>query len=198
MLAAALPMAFFMAGAGMLWLYSFRIASGSFFERLLTHQNDWHGSHLLLFAGAILLVPAAIAMRAVVNAGRGIWLADTGLILVMICSFFLAGQYAIDFVMPLLANAGGNAVNVHAALFDSKLINILFYNLPDLCFIGLLLLTVALARAEILGRAQIITIFILWGAVLTGNILDYPLIGRGALFLLGFAMLPVSARLLKV
>ncbi len=189
-----MPLAFFTAGTGMLWLYKFRTAPGSFYDRLINFEADWIGAHCFLFTSAILLIPAALALRSLVSTGRGSALAGTGLVLVMICSFFLAGQYAIDFVMPLIAKAGGAAHQVHQGLFETPLINILFYNLTDLCFVGLILLTAGVARAGIPGKVELSILGLLWALTLAANIFDYPLVGRSALFMLGFAMLPLAKR----
>ena len=120
----------------MLWLYKFKTAPGDFFERLLSHQSDWIGAHLILFGSAILLIPASLALYSLTRGRKGELLAEFGLVLVVGGSFFLAGQYAIDFLMPLLATTGGEALQVHPKLFSTTLINILFYNVPDLLLPG--------------------------------------------------------------
>ena len=196
--AACLPGSFILAGAGILWLYTFRVTEGGFYERLVALESTWINSHILLLAGTILMIPAALGIWRVVGRSKGAWLADIGLVIVMIFSFFLAGQYAIDFVMPLIAKAGGEALSVHNALFDTPITNILFYNLPETVFLGFIALTAALVWSGNIPRNLSIVLVVLWIAVFAGNILDQVLVARIASLLIGFAFIPVAQKLQKL
>ncbi len=196
--AASLPGAFILAGIGMLWLYTTLDPEMQFYQRLITHADAWNGSHLVLLASSILLVPAAMAIWSSVRGAKGPEiLAGIGLLPAVIAPFFLAGQYAIDFVMPLVAKTGEAAYPVHTGLFETPLINTLFYGLPDLGFIGFMMLTIAVAWCGAVSRINAIILGLVWVAVIFGNALELPLLARPALIVMGMAYIPLAKKLLS-
>ena len=60
----------------------------------------------------------------------------------VICAVLLSGQYVIDFINPIIAEVGGNALLVHKLILNDNPINILFYKLPNFVFNALMLLTI--------------------------------------------------------
>ncbi len=196
--AISLPGAFVLAGVGMLWLYTTLNPEMRFYERLLAYEAAWNGSHIVLLASAVLLVPAALAIWSLISGSRGAQvLAGIGLLPAVVAPFFLAGQYAIDFVMPLVAKTGEAAYPVHAGLFETPLINTLFYGLPDLGFIGFMLLTAGLVWCGSVTRINAVALGICWLAIIIGNVVDIPLLARPALIALGFAYIPAAKKLLS-
>ena len=189
-----LPGTFLFSGAGLLWLYKFRSEEGTFYERLVNYTADWIGAHILLFISVLLLIPASLLLWSLVRGKKGATLADIALILVMIAAFFLGGQYSIDFLMPSIAEIGGDAHAVHRGLFSNPLTNIMFYELAELNAIGLLLLTIALAWSGILSRPHMIILLALWLLVIAGNILDFALAARLSLLALGLAYIPIAGK----
>ena len=111
-----IPVSLLVSGIGMLWLTKFSSAEGGFYDRLLSHTTDWVGSHLVLLVSTCMLIPAAISISSAVEHKKGSMLASVGTSLVCVTSLLLAGQYAIDLVMPLIARAGGSALDVHREL----------------------------------------------------------------------------------
>ena len=195
--AATVPGTFLLAGAGMLWLDTTRDQSVGFYDRLLAHQTAWVGSHSLLFTSTVLMVPAAIALWRVVAGRRGTVVGGIGLLVTVAAAFLLAGQYAIDFVMPLVAKAGEAAHPVHRGLFETPYIEIPFYNLAEIGPIGLLLLTIALSMSGAISRARTAVLAIVWIALIAGNIADQQLVARISLVALGLALLPVTRMILS-
>ncbi|MDJ0657204.1 MAG: hypothetical protein QNJ40_23795 [Xanthomonadales bacterium] len=193
----SLPLSFVTAGAGMLWLSTTLDPGVDFYQRLINHRDAWVGSHIVLMISAILLIPAAIALWTAVEGRRGTTLAGIGMLLAIPATVFLAGQYAIDFVMPLVAAAGEPAYPVHKALFSTAHIKTMFYGVPDLGPLGLLLMSVALALSGSQRPATLVALAVLWIGVIGGNILQQPLVARSCLLLLGFAYIPVARHLMK-
>ncbi len=194
--AACLPLAFLTGGGGMLWLYRVRSAEGGFYTRLNEHASDWVGSHVVLLASAILIIPASIALARAVGPGRGSLLATIGLVVAIPGAVLLAGQYAIDFVMPIIAEVGGEAHTVHQRFFTTEPLNTFFYVLPDLASLALLVLTIGLLRSRKLGKGEAALLLAVWGLVIIGAAV-HPLLQRGALAALGLAYLPTTRRLLQ-
>ena len=193
--ALCLPLTFFAAGGGMLWLYRVRSAEGGFYERMNSHSSDWVGSHLVLLASAILIGPAAVALWRAVGEGRGSTLAGIGLLVAVPGAFLLAGQYAIDFVMPIIADVGGEAHEVHRRFFTTEPLNTLFYGMSALSSLALLLMSIGVVRSGKAGRGEAIFMMAAWAAVILGNLV-HPLMQRVALTLLGCAYLPTARRLM--
>jgi len=193
--AVCLPLSFMTAGAGMLWLYRVRSAEGDFYARMNARSFDWVGSHIVLLASAILIIPAAVALWQAVGEERGSTLAGIGLIAAIPGAVFLAGQYAIDFVMPIIAEVGGDAHVVHQRLFTTEPLNTFFYGLPMLGSVALLVMTIGLVRSGKPSRGEAILMLALWASVIVGNLV-HPLMQRSALAALGFAYLPTTRRLL--
>ena len=134
-----LPAGFVFAGSGLLWLYYIRQQDGGFYERLVTYATDWNSAHILLLLSAAMIFPAALAIRQLVANKPGRALAEIAAVMALFGSFFLGGQYVIDFIMPLIARAGGEAITVHNEFFTDPWVNTMFYNLQDLASIALLL-----------------------------------------------------------
>ena len=137
----------------------------------------------------MFLLPAAISIRLALE-HKTIGLIATILVsIVALTSPLLAGQYAIDFVMPLLVDVGGEALKVHRLLFATPLINTLFYNLSNLVFLALFLLTCTLFWSHKVPLKVSITLLINWLFILTGNLID-PLFQRISILLLAFSFMP--------
>lgn len=192
-----LPLDFILVGGGMLWLYEFRLAEGGFYERLITNEGDWVGAHILLFMSAILIFPAVLCILRLVKDKKGRGLAEIAAIIALFGSFFLGGQYAIDFIMPLIAKAGGEALTVHRGLFETPLIDTMFYQLPDLASVSLLLATIALAWSKTINLKHAGILLVLWVAIIAGGVMDIPLLGRPGFIVLGLAFIPVSMKLYR-
>lgn len=190
-----LPAAFIFAGSGLLWLYYFRLQDGGFYERLVTYATDWNSAHILLSLSAIMIFPAALAVRQLVGSKPGRVLAEIAAVMALFGGFFLGGQYVIDFIMPLIARAGGEAFTVHNEFFTDPWVNTMFYNLQDLGSISLLLGTIALFWSKTIDVKYFGILLVLWVAIIVGGIMDIPLLGRPAFIVLGLALIPVSRKL---
>ncbi len=185
----SIPLTFIFAGIGMIWLFKVDNAPGHFFEKLMSNRNDWLGAHVILLLSTVFLFPAAISIRLALE-HKIIGTIATGLvILIALTNVLLAGQYAIDFIMPLLVDVGGDALQVHDLLFNTPLIDSLFYKLPNLVFLALFLLTCTLFWNKKIPLKVIIILLINWSLVLIGNLI-HPLFQRVAIVLLAFSFVP--------
>lgn len=190
-----LPAGFVFAGSGLLWLYYIRQQDGGFYERLVTYATDWNSAHILLLLSAAMIFPAALAIRQLVANKPGRALAEIAAVMALFGSFFLGGQYVIDFIMPLIARAGGEAITVHNEFFTDPWVNTMFYNLQDLASIALLLGTIALVWSKTIDLKYFGILLALWGAIIAGGIMDVALLSRPAFIGLGLAFIPLSRKL---
>lgn len=185
----SIPLTFVLAGVGMIWLLRVENASRLFFDKLISNRSDWLGAHVILLLSTVFLLPAAISIRLTLQ-HRIVGKIATGLVVVIaLTSVLLAGQYAIDFVMPLLADAGGEAIQVHGMLYNTPLIDTLFYKLPNMVFLALFLLTCTLFWKKNMPNRITIVLLINWLLVLIGNLID-PLFQRIAIVFLAFSFVP--------
>ena len=185
----SIPLTFVLAGVGMIWLLNVENAPGDFYQRLVSNRNDWIGSHVILLMSTVFLLPAALSIRLTLK-HRIVGAIATGLvILIGLTSVLLSGQYAIDFVMPLLVDVGGDALKVHGLLFKTTLIDSLFYKLPNLVFLALFLLTCTLFWNKRIPLKITVILLVNWLLVLTGNLI-HPLFQRIAILLLAFSFVP--------
>jgi len=145
-----------------------------------------------------MLIPAAISVRSAVEHKKGSMLASVGTSLVCVTSLLLAGQYAIDLVMPLIARAGGSAIDVHKELSSYPVTNLLFYELPQLVFIGLLLTHLALFRAKIISLSHCVLLVMLWAAIIFGNVFGQTLLARGAILVLGVSLIRPAQEIWRI
>ena len=186
----SIPATYLVAGMGMLLLLTVKNAEGTFFERIQSHESEWIIAHIVLLFSTVFIIPGAIALRGMIHHRWASILGDACAVVLVPSTLLLAGQYAIDFVMPLIAEVGGDAYEVHGLLFDTALINTLFYGLPNLVFLALFLLTIALIWCNAVPKSIAIILLVNWTAVILGNLVD-PLFQRLALLLLAFSFLPV-------
>jgi len=86
----------------------------------------------------------------------------TGLVVIIaLTNVLLVGQYAIDFVMPLLAETGREAIQVHSLLNNTLLLDTLFYKLPNLVFLSLFLLICTLFWNKKISRKIILLLLLI-------------------------------------
>lgn len=74
---------------------------------------------------------------------------------------------------------------MHSMLFDTMLINTLFYGMPNLVFIALFLISIALIWNGTVSKTYAMVLLANWSAIILGNLID-PLFQRIALLLLAF------------
>lgn len=185
----SIPLTFSLAGIGMLWLLQVEQAPGSFFEQLGQHRTNWLGAHLLLLLSTVFLVPAALSIRLALRSKLVGALGTALIIIIALTTILLAGQYAIDFVMPLLIEVGGDALQVHGLLFKTPVIDRLFYKLPNLVFLALFLLSCTLLGLKNIPWSVRTILLVNWLLVLLGNLI-HPVFQRVAIVLLAFSFLP--------
>jgi hypothetical protein len=185
----SIPLTFLLAGSGMLWLLNVENTPGSFFEQLVVSKKDWLGAHIVLLLSTVFLLPAAISIRRAIT-HKIVGMVANFLVLVIVATgVLLAGQYAIDFVMPLLAEIGGEAHRVHGLLYATKVTNVLFYKLPSLVFLALFLLSCLLFWSKSTPRKIVVVLLINWLIVLLGNLVN-PMFQRIAIIALAFSFVP--------
>lgn len=185
-----IPLTFLFAGTGMIWLLSVDNAPGTFFDKLASHRGDWLGAHVILLLSTVFLLPGAISIHSTIQGKMARTIATVLLIIIAGTNILLAGQYAIDFVMPLLGDVGGDALKVHGLLYETTLVDTLFYKLPNLVFLSLFLLSCTLFWNQEIPRKYAFILLINWILVLIGNLV-HPLFQRVAIVLLSFSFLPI-------
>lgn len=186
----SIPLTFLLAGTGMIWLLSVDNAPGAFFDQLASHRGDWLGAHVILLLSTVFLLPAAISIHSTIHNRMARTIATVLLIVIAGTNILLAGQYAIDFVMPLLGDVGGDALQVHGLLYETPLVDTLFYKLPNLVFLCLFLLSCTLFWNKEIPRKYVFILLINWILVLIGNLV-HPLFQRITIVLLSFSFLPI-------
>lgn len=191
--ALALPSCFVLAGAGMLMQLPIERADVPFFTRLAIDPRWWIGSHIVLLASQMLMLPAAIALRREASTGRAGAVSTAALLVIAMGATLLGGQYAIDLVMPHLAAVGGPALEVHARLLGDPLIDGLFYGLPNLVFLAFMIAMMAAAAGGRWGRWRTLALVAVWLVVLLGNLLD-PVVQRSGIILLAPVVWPVAVK----
>ncbi len=185
----SIPLNFLLAGIGMLLLLKVDGASGDFFSRIANHESNWVNAHILLLVSTMLLLPASIGIRLELK-HKVIGVIANGLIIIVaVTSILLAGQYVIDLIIPLLVAIGGEALKLHELLFSTPLLDILFYQLPNLAFLAMFLLTCTLFGNEKVPKKIAGLLLLVWLFVLLGNLIA-PLFQRIAILLLGFTFIP--------
>lgn len=186
---AAIPNTFLFAGIGMLLLLRVESADGTSYQQIQSNETDWLVAHIMLLVSAMFILPAALSLRsAIYHEGAGI-LGTLMVFVIAPSAMLLAGQYAIDFVVPLMVQVGGDALKVHGLLSAAPLINLLFYALPNLVFLALMLLSVALVWSRVLTRLPAVLLIVNWLAVLLGNLV-HPAFQRVAILLLTVSYMP--------
>jgi hypothetical protein len=180
----SIPLCFFCAGAGMLMLLKVVNAEGNFYTRIQSESSAWIIAHVILLMGSILLLPASIGIRSLITNRKPGYLANIMVPIVAISGALLSGQYAIDFLMPEIARLGGDAHEIHRFLSTDGLVSMLFYNLPELSSLGLLIMSIALVWDERIGKTLSYVLIINWLVVILGNLVAIE-IQRIALFVLG-------------
>lgn len=168
----------------MLMLLKVVNADGNFYTRIQAESSAWIIAHLILLLGSILLLPASIGIRSMIENKKPSFLADSMVPIIAICGALLSGQYAIDFLMPEIARLGGEAHAIHSFLSSDGLVSMLFYNLPELSSLGLLIMSIALVWDGRIGKTLSYILIINWLVVILGNLVAIE-IQRIALFVLG-------------
>lgn len=185
----SIPLNFLLAGIGMLLLLKVDSASGDFFSRIAHHESNWVNAHIILLISTMLLLPAAIGIRLELKHNVIGAMANALIIFVAVTSILLAGQYAIDLIIPLLVDVGGEALKIHTLLFRTPLLDLLFYKLPNLAFLAMFFLTCTLFWNEKVPKKFAVLLLLVWLFVLLGNLIA-PLFQRIAILFLGFSFIP--------
>ena len=190
----AIPLTFLFAGIGMLLLLKVENADGTFYQQIQSNEIDWFIAHIILLVSTLLILPAALSLRSTINNEKAQILGTIMVLVIAPSSMLLAGQYAIDFVVPLMVQTGGDALKVHQLLSTTPLINLLFYGIPNLVFLALMLLTISLIWSRVLTRLPATLLIINWLVVLIGNLV-HPAFQRVAILFLAISYMPLVLKM---
>jgi hypothetical protein len=129
-------------------------------EVLLSLPDAWTVGHAVFLAGALAMLPTALALHDLLDGVGPRWLRAAGLALTALGALALAGQFLIDFLVARLA-ADQDAVR--SALFDqlegAPLVSLTFYTVgPALLFTGLAASGAAMLTRPVLARPGAILI----------------------------------------
>ena len=186
----SIPLCFFLAGAGMLLLLKVVNADGDFYTRIQNQSDAWNIAHMILLGSSMLLLPAAIGIHSLIAGKKQALISSILIPIIGISSILLGGQYAIDFLMPEVARIGGEAKGVHQFLSRNGLVQLLFYQLPNLSSLGLFILSMLLVWDGRLPKYLIWILIINWLVVILGNLFSTE-IQRTALLILGVTYIPI-------
>lgn len=132
---------------GRLMIYPVARAHGTFFERVAAEATAWDWGHRVMLLGMISVIPASLALRHAFRE-RSPLLTDIAAGLGIVGAALGVGQYALDYAMLAAARlpTAEAARQFDAALREQAFVQWVFYRLPDLAQVGLLLFTIALWR----------------------------------------------------
>lgn len=184
-----IPFVFIFAGIGMLWMLPFENPDNGFFDALRTNKSAWIGSHSILLLSTMIMVPSALAIRTVITGKFTKIIAMIMVVVIAITSILLAGQYAIDFVMPFLANGGEAGADIFLAFRNDPMMDTLFYGIPNLVFLALMVLSIVWAVDSEVTPIWKAILIINWACVLLGNLI-HPAFQRISILALGATLLP--------
>jgi len=175
---------------GRLMIYPVATATGTFLERVAARAEAWDWGHRVMLVGMLAVLPAALALWRIVR-DRSPRLAELGAALTMLGAALGVGQYALDFAMLAAAHMEPAAAGEQflTALRADTFVQFVFYRLPDVSQLGLILFTVALWRQGRDWRLQAALVTIAAFAFLIGPLVLGSLGVRIALGLMfcGFA-----------
>ncbi len=167
--AASLLLAFGGLFFGRLLMYPVAVAPGGFLNRLALESAAWDVGHRWMLLGPVFLIPATLGMRRALRP-RAPWLVDVGTTLVIAGAALTVGQFALDFAMLAAAHvepreAGQEFVD---QLRGQPFVQWVFYRLPDVSQIGLILFTVALWMQGRSWRVQAVLVTLAAAVQLSG------------------------------
>ncbi len=177
---------------GRLMIYPVSKAPGAFLERVAAKSEAWDSGHRLMLLGMIALIPAAIALRRTVRKASPL-LCDVAATLAILGATLGVGQYALDFAMlhaSQMESTDAREQFLHAWETGS-FVQWVFYELPDLGQLGLILFAVALWKLGAGWRLQAVLVTLAAATSVFGPLLVGPMGVRIALGLgfLGFSTL---------
>lgn len=153
---------------GRVLMYPVAFAPGEFLDRLAAEPTAWDISHRVMTVAAVLVIPAAFALRRALVERAG-WLAEIATTLVVLAGALGVGQFALDYAMLAAAQlesraAGQEFVN---RLREHPFVDLAFYELANPAWIGVGIFALALARqgrrwwpaATVVLAAFVFTIF---------------------------------------
>lgn len=130
---------------GQWWLYSIKLRTEGLFERVTQNTLEWTGSHLVLLAGALLIIPATRALKSYLK-DKNRFLIYAATVLTVVGAVALIGQFIIDFyLISLFSDQSSTAA--YAALDQiqsNSLIRFFCYDLITAWLVGQLLFLIAL------------------------------------------------------
>lgn len=190
------PLLFLFAGLGMLWLLPVDTAP-NFFEQWRINADRWVEAHIILLIGTMFMIPSSIAVRSQINDRLKSNIATIMVVIVALTVPLLVGQYAIDFVNPYLANAGADGANIYNSMQDDVLITTLFYGIPNLVFLALIILSFIWLLDSNVARSYKILLTINLVLVLVGNLI-HPMFQRTMILCVSITLLPFLIDSLKL
>ena len=180
---------FLFAGIGMLLQHPVDNGPGNFYQNILENEFYWTLSHVILLFSVMAMLPAGAVMYQTLHKNGAKILGLIALLLLAPTSIFQAGQYAIDFVAPIAASIGGDAISAYNKIDQTMPASVLFYGLSNLSILMLMLLSICLVWNGSLDKKGSIILMLNWGLVLIGNLID-PMFQRVMIILLSVNFIP--------
>jgi hypothetical protein len=112
----------------------------------------WFLSHVLLLAGAVLIIPAVLGLSYPLNTSSP-GAADISLTLSFLGAMALVGQFAIDLAVGHLSSSQAEMSSMFRRLATAPIIRLPFHLVgPILFYLGLLMLIISLLRARLIPQ----------------------------------------------
>jgi len=185
LVAACIVTAFGAMFLGRMLIYPVTTVPGTFLERVAATSDAWDVGHRWMLLGLVGVIPVAIGLRRAMH-DRSPWLTDLAAALTLFGAVLCVGQYALDFAMLAAAQVQPPEAGAQFLKFlqADSFVEWVFYKLPDVSQIGLILFTIALWRQGATWRLQASLVTIAAATFIVGPFLFGALADRVALGLL--------------
>ena len=183
---------------GRLMIYPVALAPGSFLERVAAHTQAWDLGHRVLLLGMLALIPATLGLQRAMR-DRSPMLAGVATGLTIFGASLGVGQFALDYAMLAASQIDTPAAGSQflEALEGNSFTQWMFYRLPDVAQLGLILFTVALWRQGAAWRLPAVLVTVAAAAFVVAPFLAGAMGVRIALGLLFVGFSTVAWRIAR-
>ena len=188
--AASVVLAFGGLFVGRVLTYPLSSVEGTFLVRVAAKADFWDAAHRAMLIGALFAVPAALTLARALRAGLP-RLVDIAAGLMILAAMLSVGQFALDYAFLAAAQMRSrpDAIEFHDLLRSQPFVDLLFYKLANLAWIGVALFPIALWKRGVAWRPAAGVVFLAIVTMLAQSQLGPlgPRIATGLMFL-GFSL----------
>jgi hypothetical protein len=138
---------------GRVLTYPLSSVEGTFLDRVAAKADFWDAAHRAMLIGALFAVPAALALARALRPGSP-RLVDAAAGLMILAAMLSVGQFALDYAYLAAAQMRSrpDAIEFHELLRSQPFVDLLFYKLASLAWIGVALFAIALWKQDAAWR----------------------------------------------